>query len=259
MIGQVLVTEFGKLRRSPVPWVTLGAVLAAPWGIALFLWIVRDPQRAAELGLLGTKANLAGLEATWPAFGNYLTLILGAGGMLLVAFIVTYLFGREYADGTAKNLLALPVARQWFAVGKLLVALAWWLVLAMAALAEGLGIGWLLDLPGFSGEVAGRIVAGSLLAASVSFLLAPVVGWVAVWSRSYLAALGFALGMLLLGDLLGHTGWAAWFPWSIVPLLTGMVGHAVPDLPWTSYLVLTLTFVAGSVATALQLRFADNP
>jgi ABC-2 type transport system permease protein len=259
MTGQVVLTEFLKLKRSAVPWVSLGAILAAPWGIALFMWIVRDPQRAADLGLLGTKANLAGLEATWPAFGSYLGLITGAGGMLLVAFIVAYVFGREYADGTAKNLLALPVGRGWFAGGKLLVTLVWWLALAVAALAEGFGIGWLLELPGFSSEVAGRIVTGSLVAAGVSFLLAPVVAWVTVWSRSYLAALGFALGMLLLGDLVGHTGWAPWFPWSIVPLLTGMVGQSVPVLPWTSYLVLGLTFVVGVAGTALQLRLADNP
>lgn len=259
MTRQVVLTEFLKLRRSAVPWVTLGAILAAPWAIALFMWIVRDPQRAADLGLLGTKANLAGLEATWPAFGSYLGLITGAAGMLLVAFIVAFVFGREYADGTAKNLLALPVGRGWFAGGKLLVALVWWLALAVAALAEGFGIGWLLELPGFSSEVAGGIVAGSLLAAGMSFLLAPVVAWVTVWSRSYLAALGFALGMLLMGDLVGHTGWAPWFPWSIVPLITGMVGQAVPALPWTSYLVLGLTFVAGIAGTVLHLRLADNP
>lgn len=258
MIGQVVLTEFLKLRRSAVPWVTLGAILAAPWGVALFMWIVRDPARAASLGLLGTKANLAGLEATWPAFGSYLALIVGAGGMLLVAFVVAYLFGREYVDGTSKNLLALPVARGWFVGAKLVVALAWWLVLSLAALAEGFLIGALLGLPGFTADVALRTLAGVLLAASVSYLLAPVVAWITVWTRSYLAALGFALGMLLLGDLVGHTGWAPWFPWSIVPSVTGMVG-ASASVPWTSWLVLGLTTVAGVVGTVLQLRLADNP
>jgi ABC-2 type transport system permease protein len=259
MIGQVVLTEFWKLKRSAVPWVTLGAMLAAPWGIALFTWIVRDPQRAAEFGLLGTKANLAGLEATWPAFGSYLVMIAGAGGLLMLAFVVAYVFGREYADGTAKNLLALPVARERFAGGKLVVAAVWWLVLAVAALAEGLLIGAAMGLPGFTADVGWHVVTGVLMAAATSFLLAPVVAWVTVWTRSYLAALGFALGMLLLGDVVGHTGWAAWFPWSIVPLLTGMVGSAAPVLSWGSSLVLGLTFVVGLAGTALHLRLADNP
>lgn len=259
MIGQVLLTELMKLKRSAVPWVTLGAILMAPWGIALFMWILLDPQRAADLGLLGTKANLAGLEATWPAFGTYLVLIVGAGGMLLVAFIVAYLFGREYADGTAKNLLALPIARAWFAVGKLVVALSWWLLLALAALAEGLLIGAAMGLPGFTAAVGWHAMTGVLVAATVSFLLVPVVAWITVWTRSYLAALGFAMGMLLLGDLIGHTGWAVWFPWSIVPILTGMVGSSAPVLSWGSYLVVGLTFAVGLAGTALHLRFADNP
>jgi len=59
MFTQVLGTEFLKLRRSKVTWLSLG-----PTGIALFMWIVREPHRAAQLGLVGTEANLSGLTAT---------------------------------------------------------------------------------------------------------------------------------------------------------------------------------------------------
>ena len=86
MIGTVVVTEFIKLRRSVVPWITLAVMLAGPWVLALFMWIIREPERAASLGLMGTKANLAGLEATWPAFGNYVSVLVGAAGMLVLAF-----------------------------------------------------------------------------------------------------------------------------------------------------------------------------
>ena len=68
MFGQVLATEFMKLRRAKATWATLAVLSMGPLGIALFMWIVREPGRAAQLGLLGTKANLAGLEATWPAY-----------------------------------------------------------------------------------------------------------------------------------------------------------------------------------------------
>ncbi len=257
MSGQVVLTEFLKLKRSVVPFATLAAMLAAPWGIALFMWIVRDPQRAADLGLLGTKANLVGLEATWPAFGGYLVMIGGAGGLVMLAFVVTYLFGREYADGTAKNLFALPVDRRWFAAGKLAVATVWWLGLVLAFLLEGFGIGLAMALPGFSTDVAVTTVSNALLCAGSAFLLAPVVALATIWSRSYLAALGIALGLLGLGNLFVHTGWAAWFPWSVVLLLSDSAGRS--SVPWTSFLVLALTFVAGAVGTGLHLRLADNP
>jgi len=105
------------------------------------MWIVREPGRAAQLGLLGTKADLSGLTATWPAYISMLVLVVGIGGILMLPFIIAYVFGREYADGTAKNLLALPVGRQWFVFAKLVVAAVWWMVLVVAVLAEAIVVG----------------------------------------------------------------------------------------------------------------------
>ena len=62
---------------------------------------------------------------------------------------------------------------------------------------------------------------------------------------------------MALGNVFGKTGWAEWFPWSIVPLMIGMVGTP-QTLPAGSYVVLVVTFVAGIAATIAQLRFADN-
>ena len=151
MFAQVLITEFSKIRRSKVPWGTLGGLSMAPLGLALFMWIVREPGRAAELGLLGAKANLSGLEATGPAYLATLAIVFGVGGMLLLPFIVAFLFGREYVELTAKNMLALPVARHLFVLAKLAVAAVWWFALVVIVLAEGLVIGLLLGLPHFIG------------------------------------------------------------------------------------------------------------
>ena len=258
MFGQVLVTEFMKLRHAKATWATLVVLALMPLGIALFMWIVREPGRAAQLGLLGTKASLAGLEATWPQYFYMLTLVFGVGGMLLLAFIVAYLFGREYRDATAKNMLALPVARHWFAIAKLAVAAVWWMALIVIVLGEAMAIGLALGLPGFSAELAATGISHVLLAAAISFLLAPVVAWIAVWSRGEVAPIAFSLVMLALGNLFGKTGWAEWFPYSIVPLLIGMVADPVGTLPAGSYVVLAGTFLAGTTATILQLRFADN-
>ena len=255
----VLATEFAKLRRSAVPWVSGGVIVVAVLGAALLVWIVRDPERAASLCLLGTKANLAGLEATWPAFGTYISVIAGAGGMLLLAFIATYLFGREYDDDTSKNLLGLPVPRWRFVVAKLVVALVWWSALVALLLVTGFAVGTALQLPGHSTDTIAGTVGTTLVAAAASFLLAPVIAWITIATRSYLAALGFALGMLLVGNLIGHTGWAEWFPWSIVPAVTAMSGAGTTGLPWTSYLVLVLTFGAGTAGAVHRLVHADNP
>ena len=256
--SQVLVTEILKLRRSKVTWLTLAALSVMPLAIALMMWIVREPGRAAKLGLLGTKANLSGLTATWPSYFSMLTIGVGVGGMLLLSFIVAYVFGREYTEGTAKNLLALPVGRHWFALAKLVVAAVWWAVLVLAVLTEALVLGAALRLPDFSAALVMRGAGDVLLAAAIAFLLVPVVAWIATLGRGYLPPLGFALAMLALGDVFSHTGWGAWFPWSIVPLFIGAVGQRVTTIAPGSVVVVAVTFLAGTAATMAQLRWADD-
>jgi ABC-type transport system involved in multi-copper enzyme maturation permease subunit len=258
MLAQVIATEFLKLRRSRVTWFSLVGISVGPLGIALFMWIVREPGRAAQLGLLGTKADLSGISATWPAYFSMLTLVVGMGGMLLLSFVVAYIFGREYAEGTAKNLLALPVGRPMFVFAKFVVSAAWWLVLVAAVLVEALVIGKTLGLPGFSAALAAGAVRDALLAAGIAFLLVPVIAWITTFGQGYMPPLAFALAMLALGNVFAKTGWAPWFPWSIVPLLIGMVGRPVQTLPPGSFVVLALTFTAGIAATIWQFVHADN-
>jgi ABC-2 type transport system permease protein len=258
MFGQVVATEFLKLRRSKVTWFSLVALSMGPFGVALFMWIVREPGRAAQLGLLGTKADLSGLQATWPSYFSMLTLLVGLGGMLLLAFIVAYVFGREYAEGTAKNLLALPVGRQTFVVAKFVVTAAWWVALVAAVVIESLVLGLALGLPDFSAGLAVSAVRNALLAAGLAYLLAPIVAWITTVGRGYMAPIAFAVAMLALGNIMAKTGWAVWFPWSIVPLLIGVVGRPVQTLPVGSFIVLALTFTAGIAATIWQFIYADN-
>lgn len=146
----VLTTELLKLRRSRV---TVGTWLALSFGPlvgGLFMVILKDPERARRMGLLGQKAQLTAGAADWPTFLGLLVQMAGVGGMILLAVIVAYLFGREYADRTAKNMLALPVARWRFVVAKLAVAALWFLLLMAWMLVEGLAIGALVGIPGFS-------------------------------------------------------------------------------------------------------------
>jgi ABC-2 type transport system permease protein len=253
----VIATEILKLRRSKVTWLSLLAFSLGPIAGGLFMWIAKEPERAARLGLLGTKADLAGLEASWPALLTLLTQMIGIAGVLLLAVITAYVFGREYADGTAKNLLALPVGRHWFVLAKLVVVLAWWSGLVTCVTAETFAVGWAVGLKGLSPAVAAGL-ADILLAASVAYLLAPPVAWMALLGRGYLPPLGFALAMLVIGNVLGATGWGRWFPWSIVPLFAGVAGPREETLAPGSLLVVGLTFLAGVTGTLLQLRWADN-
>lgn len=258
MLREVLITEFLKLRRSKAVWISWIAYSIMPIVAGLFMWIVREPDRAAQLGLLGAKAEFFGISADWPNYFGMLLQITGIGGMILVSVIAAIVFGREYSDGTSKNMLVLPVQRHWFVLAKFIVVLAWFGALTVSMLVEGVMIASLLELEGYSISVLIGGVSELLLAALVAWLLVPVVAWIAELGRGYLAPLGFTIFALILGNVFGATGWGKWFPWSIVPLFAGVAGPRVETLAAGSILVVILTFVAGSAATIIHLRIADN-
>jgi ABC-2 type transport system permease protein len=258
MLGQVLATEFLKLRRSKITWLSWLAFSVMPLAGGLFMWIAKEPGRAAELGLMGQKARLAGVAADWPSYFILLNQEACVGGMVLLSIITAYVFGREFADNTAKNMFTQPVGRHWFAAAKLIVVFAWFGVLTVSLIAEGLLVGMLLGLPGFSMRLATSSVGDVLFSGLVGFLLVPMVAWIATLGRGYLSPIGFTIFMLVLGNVFGATGWGKWFPWSIIPMLAGMAGPRVEVLAPGSLVVVGLTFIAGVLATIWQMRWADS-
>lgn len=251
---QVLGTELLKLRRAPVVWGTLCALLAGPLGLALLIWIVQDPERAARTGMLGAKAELTGIEATWPVYNSFVVLVIGSAGWLVLAFIMAYLFGREYSDHTATALFTFPIARHRFAVGKFVISIAWWVAIAAITLAEAIAVGTALGLTDFTGDTLPGLITDTAAAILVTWLAGTPVALLTVWTRSYLAPIGVAMALLLAGQLLGETGWASWFPWSV--LVAANIDEA--GVPPHSWAVLLATAALGIAATIWRYRTADN-
>ncbi len=256
--SRVLSAEVMKLRRSRITWISLLAYAVGPAAGGLFMWIALEPSRAAELGLLGTKADLAGLSTTWPGWFGLLTQTTGIAGPLLVSVITAYVFGREYADGTARVMLVEPVQRYWFVIAKLVVVFGWIAAGTAVVMAEAALIGAALALPGLTPGVAAEGVADLARAAGTAFLLATPVAWLATLGRGYLPPLGFAIVMGVIGNVLGATGWGRWFPWSIVPLFAGVAGPPAETLAPASVAVVVCTAAAGLAATIAQLTWADQ-
>lgn len=256
--AQVLVTELIKLRRSRMVWLSWLAFSAMPLAVGLFSWMVKEPDRASRMGLLGQKAQLASLHADWPSYFALLLQATGIGGMIMASVLASYVFGREYAEGTAKNMLTLPVERGWFVLAKLVVVLIWFALLMLSLIVEGGVVCALLGLPGYALATLLSGVADIWLAALVVWLLVPVVAWVALVGEGYLAPLGFTIFMLVLGNVLGATGWGRWFPWSIAPLFAGVAGPRTETLAGSSLWVLAFVFAGGSIAAIRRLRNADN-
>lgn len=257
-VGRVFTAELGKLRRSPITWITFAVYSLFPVIGGLFMYILKDPEGAKRLGLLGQKASFSVSSADWPGFLGFLTAMAGIGGMLLTSVIVAYLFGREYVENTAKNMLALPIRRERFVVSKLGVALLWFAALTVWLCVEGVAVGFLLDLPGWSSSAFAHELGIILSASLLLFMLCPVTAWIAQASKGYMAPLGFTMGILILSAFLGHTGWGRWFPWTVITMIAGMTGEQLEAIPLSSYIVVALTCVFGVAAVLIHINRADN-
>ena len=255
----VVATEFLKLRRNRVTWMTfvIYAFMAAIAGA--FMWMMKYPAVAQSIGLVGQKARFAfsGQSLDWPGFLLFIVEIGGIGGLLLCAVIAAYVFGREYVDGTAKNLLALPVPRISFVLAKIVVVGSWFASLTLWLVAAAGFTGSMLGLTGLNAHLLLATVGKLSALAGMSLCCCLLVAWIAVETRGYFAPLGAAIGTVVLASVFGHTGWAAWVPWSIVGLYSGAAGPV--DAPgWGSLAVLAATFVAGAALTARHEVSADN-
>src|SRR6476469_5765967 len=103
-----IAVEALKARRSRLPWLSVMAFAVTTVVGALFMFILQDPDRARSMGLLGAKAELAGGTADWPGYFALLAQTTAVGGTLIYGIIHIWVFGREFSDHTAKDLLALP-------------------------------------------------------------------------------------------------------------------------------------------------------
>ena len=247
-----------KARRSNVPLLACIGFTLAPLMDGLFMFIMKDPERAREMGLLSTKAQLAMSTAEWSTFFSVLTQAIAIGGVIVFSIVTAWVFGREFSDHTAKELLALPVAREQIVTAKLIVVSIWVLITSIWVYLVGLVIGSLVDIPGWTNALAGSSLSDVLLTAAMTLFLMTPVAFIASMGRGYLPPLGWAVLTIFFSQIIAATGWGDWFPWSVPALFSGVVGPRHEQLGLHSYV---LVFLAGAIGLALTFwwwRSADQ-
>lgn len=255
--------EMLKARRSKVSLVTAAGFSLLPIIGGLFMLILKDPESARAMGLIGAKAQLlTGGEADWPTYFEFLSLGTAAGGAILFAFVTAWVFGREFFDHTAKELLALPTRREIIVGAKFALTALWILGLTLMIFVIGLGIGTAVGIPGWSFELAWRSFWSLIFTALLTFMLMPLVAWFASAGRGYLPPLGWAFFTLFLGQVAGIMGWGDRFPWSVPGqfslMFSTMYGQSAEQIGTHSYILMLLTLIAGTVATFAWWRSADQ-
>lgn len=248
-----------KARRSKVSWLTAAGFSIVPIVGGLLMIILRDPEAARTMGLISTKSQLVAGTADWPTYFDVLLQATAMGGTMLFAFITSWVFGREFSDHTAKEILSLPTPRGAIVAAKFVLMALWMLGLTLVIFLIGLGIGAAIDIPGWSPGVVWSSFWSLMLIALLSFMLMPFVALFASAGRGYLPSLGWAFCSFVLAQIVSLLGWGDWLPWSVPVLLSGMFGpKGIEQIGAHSYVMVSLAFLAGALATFVWWQCADQ-
>jgi ABC-2 type transport system permease protein len=250
--------ELLKARRSRVPWGVAAGFSLAPVVMGVFMLILKDPDTARSLGLLGAKAQLTAGTADWPTFLSMLGQVVTVGGAVLFAFLTAWTFGREFADRTVRGLLARPTSRPSIVVAKLIVVGVWGVLTVAWVIVLGLAVGVLVDLPGWSVDDASSALTAIVVAAALTIALQSSTAFFAGVGRGYIAGLAWAVATIAAGQILTVLGWGAWFPWSVPAILAGAGGTAVEPVSPIGIVLVVVTAAAFAVGGIAWWERADQ-
>jgi ABC-2 type transport system permease protein len=257
-LSSALWVEFLKVRRSKVPFFAALGFSIVPLIGGLFMIILKDPEAAKSMGLISAKAQLMVGVADWTAFFNLIAQAVAVGGAILFAIVTAWIFGREFSDRTAKELLALPTSRAKIIGAKFIIIGAWTFMLSLSVFGFGLVVGKMVVIPGWSTELMQTAFVDILGSAVLTIMLLPFVALVASMGRGYLPAFGWTILTVAMSQIAAVTGWGDWFPWSIPALFSGAVGPRVEQLGLHSYVIILFASMIGLAATFYWWRNADQ-
>lgn len=256
--SSALWAETLKLRRSKVPLFTAIGFSMAPLFGGLFMIILKDPEAARSMGLISAKAQLAAGTAEWATLFNMLAQATAVGGAIVFGIFTAWLFGREFSDRTAKELLALPTPREAIIGAKFIVMAIWTLLLTVWCYVLGLVIGTLVDIPGWSSELLRSATVDILGAGALTIILLPFVAFFASAGKGELPPFGWLILTVVLAQVAAITGWGDWFPWAIPALFSGAVGPRSEFMGVHSYIIIIFTSLMGIAITFYWWRTADQ-
>ena len=213
--------ETVKLTSSTVGRVGSVAVvvgIAVLSGAMLLAAASGDPQLLAKLGPAATR--------DWSGFLLAAAQITSAGGLLGFGVVLSWIFGREFGDGTITGLFALPVRRSTIAVAKLLVYATWAVTMSLCLAALLLLIGLIAGLGPLNTETWTALARQVGLGIMTAAIAAPVA-WAATLGRSVLAGVSVAIALVVIAQVSVLAGAGGWMPLA-APALWGISsGQAV--------------------------------
>lgn len=238
MTAAAIRAEAVKLVRSPV-----GAITAVTYvgGLTALCAVIIAAARSGDRELIAKLGSSVTFD--WAGLLNAAAQITGAAGFIASGVVAAWIFAREFTDNTITALFALPISRAKIALAKTTAYLAWLITVSALIVIALLCTGTAFSFGALTPDLGAALLRQFALAALTGIAVLPVA-WVATATRSLLAAIGTAIGLVVVAQIGVLSGGAGWIPFAAPALWALSAGHAVSPVQ------LSLTVLVGIVSTA---------
>lgn len=233
---KLIRAEILKMRRSMMSLIGFAGAAVTP--VVTFtgymLYRERDHASAYSVETLLSETSL------------YMVVLIGTP---LFGVLATWVFNREFAENTLKNLLVVPVSRLAVIASKVAVLFGWVLVLSAWSWLLAVVLGLAGGFSGFSADVLLRYLVRYLIEGVFLFLLLGPIIFATLAFRNYVPVIVLAVCITLVSVVIGNSEYRAIFPWTaILPIMSGKYPEEYPRyVPWVSIFAASFAGFAGSI------------
>lgn len=241
--------EFFKAIKSKILLFLFLFSFFVAFMIYILFFIIKNPAFAQASVIIRAKASFVG-TADWKTFFDILNMLIAIIGFISFGFITTWIFAREFVEKTAKDLMALPIRREYFVVSKLLCSAIFSLILAIFIYLFSFGAAFILKLGELDTKMLIYYLNRYIIITLMHIALIPVLSFLASSSRGYILPLGFIFGILLVSNfIINISENAQYIPWALPLLYAGMTLKEGLVISNVSFIVLVLTGLLGFIGS----------
>lgn len=256
-IQTALICELMKLKRSPIVLISIIIFIFIPFMMGLMIFVSRNPEVGAKLGLIAAKAKMFGYD-DWESYFGIINQLIATMGLIGFGFVCSWVFGREFLEHTIKDILALPISRLSIVVAKYIIVLLWCSLLSIVLFAVGVVVGKMVDLEALTTDMILTLSSKFFLTAFMTLLVTTPVAFFASYGRGILAPIAFVIVTLIMAQFVALVGLGPYFPWAIPGVNTAPEGTVGMQLTAVSFIVVAITAIIGLYSTILYWRLADQ-
>jgi ABC-2 type transport system permease protein len=244
--GVALAFEARKAVASRVMVSITVLLVAGVAAIALGMLLAAASGQEQVLAKLGPLAELDG----WERLVGVVVQVTAAGGLGAFGIALSWMFGREFADGTVSALFALPVSRPTIALAKLIAFGVWACGVAVLLTAVTAVLGFAMGFGATDAAGLGEIARVPVLAVLTALIAVPAA-WAATIGRGLLPGIGATIVVMVVAQVLAVADFGTWLP-IVSPALWAISPKSVP--PEALLLVPSVPLVFGALCALAWRR-----